>query len=226
MCDSYFFLMNDKDRNPFLPGILDIAPGRIVPVSPSKLSFPPVDLKEIENESVFFNFNEKVNLNFDYRQDQGHIISERFMSKLSLFKSPPRLVKPLSIWMAGIEQPIKLNYMAFYRGRWDKGNQLDDNFSFYDREKSVYVEGRRKDMVPIGEIVLTDKVKQYDYFQLLDTTYLRTFIVINNKVKNALENSALKGFKIIPLQDGFSEYCKAYGRTIEELLPKIKRRIP
>lgn len=226
MCDSYFFLMNDKDRNPFLPGILDIAPGRILPVVPSKLSFPPVDLKEIENESVFLNFNENVDLDFDYREDQGHIISEYFMSKLSPFNSPPKIVKPLSIWMGGVEQPIKLNYMAFYRGKWDRGNQLDDDFSFYDRGKSVYVEGRRKDMVPIGEIVLTDKAKQYDYFQLLDTTYLRTFIVINDKVKNALEMSALKGFKIIPLQNGFSEYCKAYGRTIEELLPKIKRRMP
>ncbi|WP_371856660.1 Imm43 family immunity protein [Aeromonas hydrophila] len=61
---------------------------------------------------------------------------------------------------------------------------------------------------------------------MLDTTYLRTFIVINDKVKNALEMSALKGFKIIPLQNGFSEYCNVYGRTIEELLPKIKRRMP
>ena len=64
------------------------------------------------------------------------------------------------------------------------------------------------------------------YFQFLDTSYLGRFIIINERVKIALEDAALKGFKIIPLQNGFSEYCKAYGRTIEELLPKIKRRMP
>lgn len=226
MKEKYFFLMNDYAETKFLPGVLDVMPGRNIPFESSGTVSFPHDTDKIINRKVYLNFDEHEDLSFDYREHDGHLFSERFASVMQTFRSSPSIVKPLSIWMAGIEQPLKFSYVAFSRGRWDKGNQLDDDFSFYDRGKSVYVEGRRKDMVPIGEIVLTDKAKQYDYFQLLDTTYLRTFIVINDKVKNALEMSALKGFKIIPLQNGFSEYCKAYGRTIEELLPKIKRRMP
>lgn len=226
MKGKYFFLMNDYTETKFLPGVLDVMPGRNVPFESSGTVSFPHDTDKIINSKVYLNFDEHEDLFFDYREHDGHLFSERFASVMQTFRSSPSIVKPLSIWMAGREQPLKFNYIAFFRGRWDKGNQLDNNFSFYDKDKSVHAEGRRKELVPLGEIILTDAVAQYDYFQFLDTSYLGRFIIINERVKIALEDAALKGFKIIPLQNGFSEYCKAYGRTIDELLPKIKRRMP
>lgn len=230
MVDEYFILMNDwheEYQKKFYSGILDIVCGNSFPINGSEISFP-YDVNLIQGNIVYWNFNKSERLSFDYRCDKGHIISGRLMSILNEFSFSPHYKKKLSIWMEGGEVSCDYTYISFKRGTWEKGVQLDPDFIFYDRDNSSFELNERGGIVPTGNISLTTNANKYDVFELLDTTYLSNFIIVNSKVKCKIEskNESIQGVKLIPLDEAFKTYCSDHNISLDRLLPKVNKKRP
>lgn len=230
MTDEYFVLMNDWHddyQKKFYSGVFDTVCGNHLPINGSKFSFP-YDVELIKDDTVYWNFDKYEELFFDYRFDKGHILSHRLVSILNDFSLSPHYKKNLSVWMQGKQVFNDYLYMSFKRGTWNKGVQLEPDFIFYDRDKSSFKLNHRGGIVPTGNISLTDNANRYDVFELLDTTCLSGFLVINEKVKLRLESEKMKikGMKIVPINMAFKTYCADYNVSVDRLLPKVKKKIP
>ncbi|OOE71290.1 Imm43 family immunity protein [Salinivibrio sp. ML290] len=226
MTDEYYVLMNDCQNN-FYSGVLDTECAQAQRVEGSSISFP-YDVGKIQDNIIYWNFEKVENLSFDYRCEKGHILSEKMMDILSGFVFSPHYKKRLSVWMRGAETQYSYTYIAFERGVWKTGKQLDPDFIFYDRLQSSYELNKRGGIIPSGEIKLTENAEKYDVFELLDTTYLGGFLVVNNEVKRKIESEKnnVRGFKVVPLNDAFNTYCRDYNISVEMLRAKAKRKIP
>jgi len=123
----------------------------------------------------------------------------------------------------GEKQDHNYFYIAFDRGAWAKGVQLNKEFIFYDEEHSIFEREKDGSIIPTGDIVLTKNVEAYDFFQLIDTYYLGRYIIVNEKIKEKVEASEIKGVKVIPLNDAFKTHCKDYRVSISDLLAEVKK---
>ena len=227
MADEYFILMNDwheEYQKKFYSGVLDTVCGDSLPINGSEISFP-YDVNLIQEDLVYWNFDKSEELSFDYRCDKGHIISNKLMSILNEFTFSPHYKKKLSVWMKEAEVSCDYTYIAFKRGTWEKGVQLDPDFIFYDRNNSSFELSKRGGIVPTGKISLTSNADNYDIFELLDTTCLSNFLIVNSKVKSKIESKNIQGVKVIPLDEAFKIYCSDYNISLDRLLPKVNKKI-
>ncbi|CCN38635.1 hypothetical protein VIBNIWn13_p0041 [Vibrio nigripulchritudo Wn13] len=224
--DEFFVLMNDvrDDRSP--PnrlGLLDIKKGKQCPVKDASVAFP-YDVRYIEQDTIFWNFNERIALDFDYLHFDGHIMSERLFNVLSAYTSSPLKVKSVSVWMNGKEQTTTFKYLAFDQGEWRHGEQMHPSRVFYDTDHSSFEVGRLKEIIPTGRITLTNNATHYDFFELLGTVYgLHSHLILNRKVRDDLTGQDFRGIKILPLQQAFSEYCRDYNVRLSQIVPKRGR---
>ncbi|WP_064792206.1 Imm43 family immunity protein [Shewanella woodyi] len=230
MNNTYFALMNDNEcesQPVFLSGVLDIKDGAEIPINGSILSFP-WDAYITKNEVIFWNFNKDEELLFDYRSDHGHIVSGQFLELLEGFLGAAHRVKKLVVWMNGKKIDYNYYYIAFDHGSWDNGIQLNTDLLFYDKNESIFKRGVRGGIVPTGDIVLTVNAKKFDFFQLLETSSLFDFFIVNEKIKENIDAMEFKGVKVVPLNDAFNTYCKDFRISIDSLLPKVKskRKLP
>jgi hypothetical protein len=227
MSDTHYVLMNDyassyQSINPI--GILALEPDIELPVRSNRFNFP-FNVKDIDGDEIFWNFNKVEPLLFDYRQYHGHLFSSKMMEQLDGSRLAPHYKKRLNVYMKGKPVPDDYFYLAFDRGSWHKGVQQDPEQIFYDVVRSTYQLDRDGVILPSGFIALTPLASQYDVFQMTNVFYLSRYMVFTAKAKEQLEAVGVKGGKFVPLQEAFDAALKEGRQKLSDLLPKVKKPI-
>lgn len=227
MSDTHYVLMNDyasSYQSIYPKGILALEPDTELPVRPNRFNFP-FNVKDINSDEIFWNFNKIEPLLFDYRQYHGHLLSSKMTELLDGLRLAPHYKKRLNVYMAGKPVAYDYFYLAFDRGSWHKGMQQDPERLFYDEEHSTFQLDRDGAPLPTGHIALTPLCDQYDVFQMINTYYLSDYMVFTAKAKVRLEVVGVKGGTFVPLQAAFDAALKERRQELSELLPKVKKPI-
>jgi len=213
----YYVLLNDttqKSTPSFISGIYDINPSYKQEKAPrvSKYTFPydfqrKEELKDID--TLYLNFYEKFPkyfLDTDYRIDHGHIFSLRFFELLKNFSGSEYLKKGLIITKKGELLETPFIYLDFTQ---------KPPFDFIDIDNSQVLKHKEYGDIFPTKIVLDKKVENYDIFPFGNTDIGR-FLVVNEKLKEAIEKEKLRGFKLIPLKQFPKTFASEYNFDLKE----------
>lgn len=213
--NTLYLLMNDyNETERVLKGVFDIT--ETSPVKASDYDFPYYIKSENCPESVFFNLEEDGDVSFDYRKEQGHVFSSALWEVFSLFRMPERYIKNLSISFRGESLSTDKRYKYVFFAPHD----------FINYKESVLLDVTRGSLVPNKIIFNESSMNDYDIFQLSSKVVIGLRLVINEKVKLYIERNGFKGFKIIPLEHAFAEYCNDYHFNPHRVLKKTKAKLP
>jgi len=210
-----YLLMNDyNETERFLKGVFDIKETN--PVKASEYDFPYYIKSESCPDKVFLNLEKNGEISFDYRKEQGHIFSSALWDIFSKFRMPERYVKDLSISFHGerIASYKKYKYVFF------------PPHDFINYKESVLLDVTRGSLVPNKIIFNETSINDYDIFQLSSKVVIGLRLVINEKVKINIESNGFTGFKILPLDQALTEYCKDYHFDPSRVLKKVKAKLP
>ncbi|WP_281212649.1 Imm43 family immunity protein [Shewanella insulae] len=226
MKNDYYMLFNDKKspyQHVFLPGMLSVQPGN----ERERHEFDfPYDVPRIAQDGIFLNFDAALPLRFDYREHSGHIVSTAVLEVLESLRLAPHYKKRLTVFMKGKATNYDYWYLAFDEGNWEKGEQLNPERIFFDEANSETQLDREGFPLPTGHITLTAEAKKYDFFQLINTRRIGSYMVCSVGAKARLEAVGIKGVRFVPLQQAFATYLKdVINRDLSELLPKVKKVI-
>lgn len=208
--------MNDYSQRctlRFLYGIIDIMITN--PPIGSEFDFPYHLASDDCPGEVFINMIRNQKISFDYRYDQGHIISNAMLEILSEMKLAKTYCKSISFNYKGGRKTTKDYSLLFF-----PHIKLVDyaSSSFYD-----VVEG---ESAIAKEISFIEDTVKYDVFELESSMRLGGMLVINEKVVMKLRNNDFTGFKIIPINEALEHYCKDFFFDIHRVLKKNKIKLP
>ena len=213
----YYVLFNDTKQRctpNFISGIYDINPSYKQEKAPrvSKYTFPydfqrKEELKAID--TLYLNFYKDFTKSFldtDYRIDHGHIFSLRFFKLLKNFRGSEYLQKELIITKKGelLENPFV--YLDFTQR---------PPFDFINIDNSQVLKHKEYEDIFPQTIALHKKAENYDIFPFGNTN-MRRFLVVNKKLKEAIEKEKFKGFKFIPLDEFPKTFASKYNFDLKE----------
>lgn len=210
-----YLIMNDyNETERYLKGVFDV--NKTYPVKASKYDFPYYIEDENCPDDVFLNLEEDKEISFDYRKEQGHIFSSAFCGVISKFRMPNRYIKKLSICCGGesVSADKKYKYVFF------------PPHDFINYKESILLDVTRGSLVPNKIIFNENSLSDYDVFQLSSKVVIGLRLVINEDVKLSIEKNGFTGFKIVPLEQALSEYCKDYYFEPNRVLKKVKAKLP
>ncbi|GAS74960.1 hypothetical protein NGUA41_02138 [Salmonella enterica] len=214
---NFYILMNDYSQPStliFLHGIFDTIVTN--PPAPSKHNFPYYLADKECPATIIINMTENQPIEFDYRHNQGYIVSEDFLFILQEAITPPFFIKKLSFYFSGeIKETSDKKYFLLY---------FPSN-KFIDYKKSLFFNIESGSKIP-RKISFIDEASHYDIFELDSSIRYGCRLVVNDKFKNKLENSGLHGFKIVPVDDALQHYCKDYRFDLNSAIKKERRKLP
>jgi len=213
----YYVLLNDTTQKctpNFISGIYDINPSYKEEKTPrsSKYMFPYAfytkeELKDID--TLYLNFYKNFSKSFldtDYRIDHGHIFSLDFFQLLKNFGVSEYLKKDLVVTYKGEILDTPFIYMDFTQ---------KPPFDFIDMDSSVVLKHKEYGNIFPQTIALHTKAQNYDIFPFGNTDISR-FLVVNEKLKEAIEKEKFKGFKFIPLEEFPKTFASEYNFDLKE----------
>jgi len=213
----YYVLFNDTTQKctpSFISGIYDINPSYKEEKTSrsSKYMFPydfytKEELKELD--TLYLNFYKNFSKSFldtDYRIDHGHIFSFRFFELVKNFRVSEYLKKELIVTKKGEHFENSFVYMDFIQ---------KPPFDFIDMYNSQVLKHKEYGNIFPSKIVLDKKVEDYDIFPFGNTDISR-FLVVNEKLKGAIEKEKLKGFKFVSLDEFSQVFTSEYNFDLKE----------
>lgn len=208
-------------------GVFQSNPGVNVPVGGSDISLYKLDSSE---QLIYWNFDEKFKMEFDYLKQDGHIFSDRVLKIFEKYSLADSVKRRLDVWMAG--GLMKYNYGHLYFDGVTKIGRAEryEHLEFFDVEKSVFEDGiihGLKTKISTGDIVLTDNALNFDCFQLNSSlAYISSHLVVTHRLANSLSKRGIRGAKLVPLNNAFKVYCDDYGISLSKIMKKRRPNIP
>ncbi|MFW0767442.1 Imm43 family immunity protein [Trabulsiella odontotermitis] len=197
----------------FLNGVFDVKVTS--PVAPSEYGFPYYLSDESCPNPIFLNLREDKQIDFDYRQDNGHIMSIDFWEILCEFHLHGCFSKDIVFYVNGhVKQTDKKYKYVFF-----------SSSNFIDYQKSSILEVTRGSSIPENLFFTADSLS-YDAFQLTSKVIIGLRLVINEKVKEKLLQENFSGVKIVSLDSAVEHYCKDFSFEPSRIIKRKKRFLP